>query len=1081
MKVPICPACQASNPDGFRFCGRCGRTLALLRCTFCGAATTEGQGYCGQCGSELAKDGSDALSSSTGTAPGAESAAASRPANNVAERRLATVLFADVVGFTSLAERTDPELVARMVDAAFNELGDVVTQHGGTIDKYMGDSIMALFGVPVAHDDDAERAVAAAMAIRQLGGDLVFSIGINSGEVMATALGRGDVTVIGDTVNVAARLEKAAAPGEVLCGRLTAELASARVNFRERQPVLLKGKSEPVGVWEAVSLRRGDRQEQAEDLPLVGRNGEVAYVDALWQRAKQDRQTQLVVVCGEAGVGKTRLLNEIERRAASDATVARASYPGYGAMGGARLAAEIITQLGPAEDPDVEARVRSVAGEIDKSLQSIDPVGIRQEQLWAFGRLLKEKAKGRPLLLILDDMHRSDERTLDIVGELSNRLSDVPLFALLAGRTEPEHWLSRLPAATTVRLGALGRSETAELAASFAGDKPLVPEASEFLVDLSGGNALYLRELISMARAQRMLVDEGGCYRLKERAGIPATLQALLAARLDSLEPTHKLILQHASVLGEATPEQVSRLGSIDLPGAATVLESLVDSNFLRRGSDGRYQAPDSLLREVAYEMLPRNVRGELHRRAAQVVESPEDRARHLERATRYLGDDAEVANEAAEALVEAGQAFIETSRHLDAMRLLERAVALGFRRARVLIKLAELQALCGKQEDAFETLALVPDDPDDPTVAVERDHTAAAAKIFSDPAWSVPRLAEVATRWRALDNAKKEAWAHANAGVARFNLSQMDEAAAELEQALEMFEAVGDRPGAISSSSFLCLANPTDPRVPGWLEDALRFADETGDRTKQVTALATLAWKNFIRSMGGTYEEMEEAATYARRLAELSEELGANDMALHGWSLLALMARDAGMLDEAEEYVLALKRVSAEPVHYGSWLGWAASFCVTVARGATEAAPPFPPESSPDPVAAMAGLVIEAELTLAGRVEEAVMRVENAGPPVLEGPLAEVGGMFYAIALVLSGRSDDARPWIEKAAHAAGALDAKPAPRHRSRPRGRDNRGHDRPPSARVISREHQRCARRPGVREHRRPLCLRGAAPRC
>ena len=173
-----------------------------------------------------------------------EAPVASSDATPLQERKLATVLFADVVGFTSLAERTDPEIVARMVDAAFRELGAVVAEHGGTIDKYMGDSLMAVFGVPVAHDDDAERAVAAGLAMRRLGGDLVFSIGINSGAVMATPVGEGgDSTVIGDTVNVAARLEKAAGPGEVLCGPLTAELIGSRAVFRARQPVILEGQA----------------------------------------------------------------------------------------------------------------------------------------------------------------------------------------------------------------------------------------------------------------------------------------------------------------------------------------------------------------------------------------------------------------------------------------------------------------------------------------------------------------------------------------------------------------------------------------------------------------------------------------------------------------------------------------------------------------------------------------------------------------------------------------------------------------------------------------------------------------------
>src|SRR5439155_4534592 len=237
--MPACGSCGADNPSAYRFCGSCGFALAPA-CSSCGAATTIGQRFCGQCGMELPAGGT-----------AAEGRAAVAPVGvSTGERKLVTVLFADVVGFTSLAERTDAEVVARTVDAAFRRMGDVVAEHGGVIDKYMGDSLMAVFGVPLAHDDDAERAVAAGLAMRELGGDLAFSIGVNSGEVMATAVGaEGHVTVIGDTVNVAARLEKAAGPGEVLCGRLTAELAGRRVVFRERQPVVLKGTREPVDVF----------------------------------------------------------------------------------------------------------------------------------------------------------------------------------------------------------------------------------------------------------------------------------------------------------------------------------------------------------------------------------------------------------------------------------------------------------------------------------------------------------------------------------------------------------------------------------------------------------------------------------------------------------------------------------------------------------------------------------------------------------------------------------------------------------------------------------------------------------------
>jgi len=944
----------------------------------------------------------------------------------VEERKLATVLFADVVGFTSLAERTDAEVVARLVDTAFRELGEIVADHGGTVDKYMGDSVMAVFGVPVAHDDDAERAVAAAMAMRHLGGDLVFSIGVNSGEVMATAMGAGGaMTVIGDTVNVAARLEKAAGPGEVLCGRLTTELVGARISFRARQPVLLKGKREPVEVWEAVALAPVDLQPGAAGPPLVGRDDELAFLEAQWRRVCRDGQPQVVVVCGDAGSGKTRLVAELARAAERDGIVVRSTYPAYGPLGGSRVAGDVIRQLGPVSDAEVTARVRSLAGELDQSLQSIDPAGMHQEQLWALGRLLQEKGTGRPLLILIDDMHRSGDQMLKVLGELSGRLNNVALLTVLTGRSEPGEWLGAFPAATTVRLGPLSRSDAVELVGGFACDKPLAPEAADFLVDRAGGNPLYLRELVSMARAQGLLVDDGDHYRLIAPGAIPATLQALLAARLDALEPEQKLALQHAAVMGGATVEDLAALGS---PNGLTALRALVENGLMRHAPEGRFDTVDSLLREVAYETLPRNVRGELHRRAASFVGGTEERARHLDRAAGYLPDDRAVVAEAAEALAQAGQELFVAARLLDAVRLLERAVALGCRRSSALLDLAKVQSLCRKPEDVFETLAMVADDPDDPTIAVERDHTAANAKAFTEAALALPELEAVTARWRELGSVDKEAWGHANMGVAYFNLSRMEEASRELELGLTLFEQLGDRVGAVAASSFLCLARPTDRRVPGWLDQALEFADQAGDRSRQLGTLTTLAWHHFMRSLWGTSGATAEAEGFALRLAELAEERGDIDMAVHGQSLLAVMARFSGRLDAAAQHAEALQRFGGlvDEEDY-PWLGRAAIFCVSVARGASDLASPVPPVSSPDPVVGMALLVIEAELTLAGRTDEALARCEVAPRPSV-GPFGDLTGVLSSLALIVGGRAADALPWVERTIESARALDAPPA-----------------------------------------------------
>lgn len=982
-----CPRCEAANPEGNRFCGRCGAPLDARTCPSCGSTNPSGQPFCGQCGA--------ALASPPGGGPGAPL--------RTEERKLATVLFADVVGFTSLAERTDPEVVARMVDAAFQELARVVGDHGGTVDKYMGDSLMAVFGVPVSHDDDAERAVAAGLAMRQLGGDLVFSIGVNSGEVMVSAVGGEDVTVIGDTVNVAARLEKAAAPGEVLCGRLTTELARRHVEFEERQPVLLKGKSEPVEVWAALQLRRSDEGRGGERSALVGREDERAFLEMQFRRVRDNQRGALVVVCGEAGSGKTRLLDELVELAAGQAKVVRAAYPAYGVLGGLQVAAELIDQLGASSDPAVHARVRSVIGELDPSLADIDAAGIEREQIWGLGQLVKEKASDQPLVVLVDDLHGADDRTLELIGQLALHLRDLPLLTVLAGRTEPAGWLGRFAAATTLRLQALGPGQSEALAEALVGE-PLGDDARRFFAEMSKGNPLYLRELVAMALDRRMLTPDDGGYRLEAGGAVPASLQALLAARLDALDRTQKLAVQHLAVLGEATSLEIASLGGRDCSSALSLLD---DSGLVRRGPDGRYEIADPLLAEVAYDMLPRTTRGELHRRAA-ADGGADARIRHLERAADYLADDPEVTEEAARALAEEAHVLAERFRPLDAIRLLEKAVALGMRRPAALLELGKLQGLCGRVDEALATLAVVPDDPADPAVAVERDHCAANAKVFTDPGWAIPRLETAVAQWHALGDLEKEAWANANLGVAYFYRSEMPESARALDRALELFESIGDRAGTVSTTSFLGLARPDDRRVEGWLEDALEWTRQTGDRNRQSAILATLAWRHFFLSLCGAASDTAAAEELCGQLTTISEELGLTDMAIHGRSLRAVMLRLTGRLEEAKGEAAALARLH-DPTHRHteSWLAWAAGFMVALATDAPTAAPPFPPEDSVDPVVTISGIVVNAALILAGRSTEAVERQARTRP--VSGPLVGAAGIVPALGIALLGQGGDA------------------------------------------------------------------------
>lgn len=996
--MAACPQCNAENPDLNAFCGQCGSALS----------------------------------------------AGSRSAQRVEERKLATVLFADVVGFTSLAERTDPEIVAQLVDTAFRRLGETVAEHGGTVDKFMGDSVMAVFGVPTAHDDDAERAVAAALAMRDLGGELSFSIGVNSGEVMATAVGRaGDMTVIGDTVNVAARLEQAAGPGEVLCGALTYELARGRVHFEEHQAVLLKGKREPVEVFVADRLLGATEAPSAErrsagtdgvrpaaegagsgEVSLVGRSEELDYLVAQWRRVQKESDARVVLLTGEPGSGKTRLQAELASIAGDidSVTVIHATYPAYGVRGGARMAKEIAQQIGRSADAAVNARVRSVAGEIDPSLGGIDPAGMLTEQLWGFVRLMREKALTSPILMMLDDMHHGDERTLEIVSEVAARLGDVPILMLLAGRNTPSAWMSRFPEAISVRLAPLARTDAMCLARALVPERELSGEAAEFLAERANGNPLYLRELVAMARARHLFIETEGRYRLAAYEAVPATLQAVLAARLDSLDPAQKLALQHVAVLGRrATPERVGQLGTDD---AESVLCTLHGADLVRLTPDGYYVTSDSLLGEVAYETLPRHLRGDLHRRAAAWSSDSEERARHLDRAAKYLSADEDLALQAALALADEGEELFAMTRHRDAIHVLQRSVELGCRRPSALLALAQMLCLVGEQTEALGILEMIEDDPDAPRVALERDHLAANAFAFADPAWALPRLEAVAQRWAELGDVVKEGWAYSNAGVSYFNLSRLGDAARSLERALQIFDEAGEESGSLAASSFLSLVNPIDPRVPMWLDRALLFADEAGDRAKQTGTLTTLAWNHFFRSMCGDQADLAAAEGFAARLAEQAEELGVADIAVQARSLLVVETRLSGRLEEAAAHAAAMQGPLGSLQHSEAWIGWAASYMAAVAGGERAASPPFAPDTASEPVVAMARFIIETELTLAGRPLESLAHSERPGRLTL-GAMSEELAMFQALALVLVGRTPEAEPLLVRSIEVAELLDA--------------------------------------------------------
>lgn len=865
-----CGNCRAENPGSFRHCGACGQRLAATPCDGCGFSTPAPFTFCGNCGL--------GLDLTRGVSP--------------EERRFATVVFADVVGFTTLADDSDPEDTARIIDAAFRQLSDVVVAHGGTIDKYIGDSLMAVFGIPQAHEDDAERAVAAALAMQRVETGLGFAIGVNTGEVMVTALGGGAITVMGDSVNVAARLEKAAKEGEVLVGPITHELTVKRVNFRERPPMTLKGKREPVEVHQALSLRSVPTPAEARQVSMIGRLEELDFLFSQWKRAASLRRLATVLLTGDAGIGKTRLLDELVERVGDGALIVRSTYPPYGGAGGTRVGGDLLTQLGPSDDEAVERRVRSLGGDVDPALRGIDPVALRKEQVWALRRLAEARSSEKPILVLIEDVHMAST-SIDLLTNFVAQVNDLPILIVLAGRPDGR-WLSSFPMASIVRLRSLTLEGSRSLARLWSPD---AAPANDLLA-WAAGNPLFLRELLAFAALHGP--------ETVERQQLPVSLRAVLAARLDTFSSAERVALQDFAVIGDtATVEQLVALGG---SGVADGLSGLTNAGVVRHRPDGTLRITEPLLREVAYEAMPRALRVERHVRMVELSTSLDDRARHLSRASEHAAEDDSLRSRAAAALATAGLDALEQSRRPEGIASLRRSVEFGYRDPAVLLRLA---ALLGdvETEESLRLLTLFPDPSGDDRLDAERVLVRANALMGTDIETALTAFDDAARRWHAVGDLAKEGWSHSNRGVALFMAGRMSEADDELVRALGFFHDGGDRDGELATVSFRALVRPDHPDVDQWLHDGLSYAMELGDRSRHIAALTALQWHHYLTSRLGGPNETATAQNWIDEHVGLARELGWADSTFQGLCLKANLARNHGdfiaarvAVDEARE-----------------------------------------------------------------------------------------------------------------------------------------------------------------------------------
>jgi class 3 adenylate cyclase len=555
-------------------------------------------------------------------------------------RKTVSVVFSDVAGSTALAEQLDPESLRRAMTRYFEAARRVHQRHGGVVEKFIGDAVMAVFGIPHVHEDDALRAVHAAWELRQevaalnrelereLGVALHVRTGVNTGLVLAGDEQQGHAFVGGETVNVAARLERAAGAGEVLVGEATHRLVADAVTVQPVAPFVPRGKTAPVAAFRLLAVAP-DAAGLARrlEIPLIGRTGELEALDRLLDRAAGGATGELVTVLGHAGVGKTRLLRAFAERARGRALVLTGSCPAYGGSAAGAVVGQLVAQARRAGDRTPPPEVPIDTGD-PRSLFG----GVR--------RLLETLARTRPVVVLLDDVHRAEQQLLDLV-EYLHAFAGGGLLLVVAARPEPPApwpgWNLRA-AGTVLELEPLAEAEAAELAAGLLGPDRAADGVARQVAAWAEGNPLFVERLV------RDLADREDPG-LLGRAGswpVPPAVEALVAVELDRLTTDERAVLELASVVGRVFDwASVAALAPPPLaPRVGGVLLTLARRNLVRVA--GREHGEDAfafrhrLLRDAAYQAIPKRERAILHVRAADRVRG-EAADQHLGKAYRYL------------------------------------------------------------------------------------------------------------------------------------------------------------------------------------------------------------------------------------------------------------------------------------------------------------------------------------------------------------------------------------------------------------------------------------------------------------
>jgi adenylate cyclase len=668
-----CVGCGGEVLPASSFCQRCGRRLARP-CRACGFECEADFAFCPRCGAPM---GAGHEPHSTPPPPPAADIA-----DHEADRRLVTVVFADLTGFTSLAERLDPELLRAFQNALFEAMAQAVARYDGFVEKFVGDAVMAVFGAPRAHEDDPVRAIQAAEDMLQgiqrlglqwaarLGSPLTLHVGIHTGPVVAGSLGGvaggagAAYAVTGDTVNTASRLLSAAAPGAILVSETTQALVRHRFVFLPAEAMTLRGKAQALRVHQLAGARdevfsaRG-LAEMGLAAPLVGRAEAMACLLAAFDRM-QSGCAQVVSVIGEAGAGKSRLLDELFARLERDGRLAATGVrrtscsslgePTYGTFGALFRGAYRVDAADPldlarrklhdgllalgadADETDAIAQVLPyLLGLQEAQPRDIEPEQLQRQITLAARSLIERRLAQQALMVVVDDLHWADAASVDLLCEVADQLADRPLMLLVLQRPDARALRSARARQAVVELGPLGDADAQALVGHLLGtpaDAALAP-VRDWVATRADGNPLFVEEIVRSLARTGLLVrqqDRWVCEAPHEAMDVPATLHGLLLSRIDRLGSDDRRALQEAAVLGaEFDSTLLLRIAGEHPRSTEEALVRLAAADLIRRegaGDPQRWRFTHALLHEVAYQNLLLTRRAELHHRTALALEA---------------------------------------------------------------------------------------------------------------------------------------------------------------------------------------------------------------------------------------------------------------------------------------------------------------------------------------------------------------------------------------------------------------------------------------------------------------------------